>query len=93
MLVEDAALTAPTNASADASPIARRQRSFLINIDFGAEQDRRSPATANHRNISDSRMLMTGKFFARGEMLLIFGGWLRSDGIKRMRDKEPYESS
>jgi len=40
MLAGDAALTAPTNASADASPIARRQRSFLININFEAERPR-----------------------------------------------------
>src|SRR5687767_7321461 len=62
-------------------------RSFFINIDFGAEQDRRSPATANHRNISDSRMLMTGKFLARGKMLLIFGGRLGSGGISECGTK------
>ena len=31
-------------------------KTFLININFGAERDgRRSPATANRRNMSDSR--------------------------------------
>src|SRR5688572_1535683 len=58
--VEELSRGASTSVSWDANPMARRQRSFLININFGTAQDSRSSGNRESQEYQRQRTLMTG---------------------------------
>jgi hypothetical protein len=62
MMVEELFGSVWTNASGDASPMARRQRLFLINISVGAVQDNR--CNRESQEYQRQRTLMTGNLLS-----------------------------